>query len=161
MIGCVGVLQGGESLIPGLQVAFREAHRQGVEFIEMGTSHRGRLNILHNIMKQSMSSICRELDKSTQAVEGDLQIHIGRATELQMGETDSDAKIYNCMHQTHESEQGTVGNVLRVSMSPNPAHLEAVSPVVLGRARARQFYAGDKRGVSVLPVCTILPKREL
>lgn len=115
-----------------------KAHRQGVEFVEIGTSHRGRLNILHNIMDQSMASICRELDKKTQAVAGDLQIHIGTTAELQMGCADCDADIYEHLPSAHRAAEDdtpkplSADDCLRVSMSPNPAHLEAVNPVVLG-----------------------------
>ena len=107
--------------------------------MEIGTSHRGRLNILHNIMDQSMGSICRELDKKTQAVAGDLQIHIGTTAELHMGGADRDDDIYERLGsanelatENHGSKRQSTDDCLRVSMSPNPAHLEAVNPVVLG-----------------------------
>ncbi|CAE7804920.1 KGD1 [Symbiodinium sp. CCMP2592] len=144
-------LDGSEVLLPGLfRLCYRSAAR-GVEHIEMGMPHRGRLNILANILGKELSQICCEMreDHSDFHV-GDVKYHTGYVGELpnleawwhkRFGASDSD--------HIGESVRSPV-----VTITPNPSHLEMVTPVVLGKVRALQDLAeASDRGLqSVLGI---------
>jgi 2-oxoglutarate dehydrogenase E1 component len=112
-------LEGSESLIPLLDLAFEKAAEQGIREIVVGMAHRGRLNVLANIMSKSPRQIFREFadtDWKSTPGRGDVKYHLG-----------------------HESEwTAASGAKLRLSLCFNPSHLEFVDPVALGRVRARQ-----------------------
>jgi 2-oxoglutarate dehydrogenase E1 component len=117
-------LEGSETLIPLLALAIERAAEQGVENICMGMAHRGRLNVLANILHKSPQQIFREFeDKERDPFygPGDVKYHLG-----------------------HSADWSTAsGRRVHLSLSFNPSHLEFVDPVVLGRTRARQDVTGD------------------
>src|SRR5258706_11238944 len=117
-------LEGSESLIPLLMFAIDRAAAQGVEQVVLGMAHRGRLNVLANILGKSARSIFREFD------DRDPQLYIGSG----------DVKY----HLGHSSDWLTPdGKKVHLSLTFNPSHLEYVNPVVLGRVRAKQDRMGD------------------
>lgn len=128
-------LEGAETLIPMLNHLFNVAIDNNVKEVVLGTSHRGRLNVLANILHKSYKKIFREfegdLDPSTQHGSGDVKYHLGAKGE-----------------HVHPN-----GRKLNISLASNPSHLEAVNPVVEGMVRARQDQMGDvghKRVMAVL-----------
>lgn len=127
-------LEGGETLIPLLDIAIEMAAAQGLKGIIVGMAHRGRLNVLANIMGKSASQIFREFD------DADPELHIGRG----------DVKY----HLGYSSDWKTAdGKTIHLSLCFNPSHLEFVNPVALGRMRANQDRVGDrdrKQGMVVL-----------
>ncbi len=127
-------LEGCESLIPLLDLAIEKAADQGIEEIVFGMAHRGRLNVLANIMGKSAGEIFREF------ADADPQLYTGRG----------DVKY----HKGYSSDWKTSSKKsVHLSLCFNPSHLEFVNPVVLGRVRAKQDRVGDKdhaRGLAVL-----------
>ncbi|MEM7738910.1 MAG: 2-oxoglutarate dehydrogenase E1 component, partial [Deinococcota bacterium] len=127
-------LEGGESLIPLLDLAIEEGGQQGIDEIVLGMAHRGRLNVLANIMGKRPAEIFREFDDVDPEVNmgrGDVKYHLGYSNDWQ-------------------SESGQ--NV-HLSLSFNPSHLEFVNAVVMGRVRAKQDRRGDDtrcRGMGIL-----------
>jgi 2-oxoglutarate dehydrogenase E1 component len=127
-------LEGAESLIPLLGLSIELAGAQGVAEIVLGMAHRGRLNVLANIMGKSPRQIFREfadLDPDLYIGRGDVKYHLG-----------------------HSSDWTTAkGETVHLSLCFNPSHLEFVNPVALGRMRAKQDLSGDfdhKRGMVIL-----------
>jgi 2-oxoglutarate dehydrogenase E1 component len=117
-------LEGAESLIPLLDLAIERAGEQGIDEIVMGMAHRGRLNVLANIMAKSPRQIFREfadLDPDLYMSRGDVKYHLGHSSDW---ETDA-------------------GKTIHLSLCFNPSHLEFVNPVALGRMRAKQDRAND------------------
>jgi 2-oxoglutarate dehydrogenase E1 component len=113
-------LEGAESLLPLLLFAFARASELGLEEAVIGMAHRGRLNILANLMDKPLPALFAELDGAPFYPEiahavGDLKYHLGSSTNRRFGS-----------HNLH------------LSLTANPSHLEIVSPVVMGRARAKQ-----------------------
>ncbi|MGH9507272.1 MAG: multifunctional oxoglutarate decarboxylase/oxoglutarate dehydrogenase thiamine pyrophosphate-binding subunit/dihydrolipoyllysine-residue succinyltransferase subunit, partial [Terriglobales bacterium] len=127
-------LEGGEALIPALHRLFSLAIAAGMREGMIGMSHRGRLNVLTNIVGQPMNAIFSKFeDADPDSVEGsgDVKYHIGAQGWFRDDQ----------------------GHPLEVSVSPNPSHLEAVDPVLEGEARARQEALADTpQGKLVLPV---------
>src|SRR5215813_12243010 len=118
-------LEGAESLIPLLDLAIERAGEQGVDEIVMGMAHRGRLNVLANIMGKSPRAIFREfadLDPELYMSRGDVKYHLGHSSDWQTAE----------------------GKTIHLSLCFNPSHLEFVNPVALGRMRAKQDRANDR-----------------
>ncbi len=117
-------LEGCESLIPLLDLAIEKAGRQGIQEIVLGMAHRGRLNVLANIVGKSPREIFREFadaDPELYTGRGDVKYHLGYSGDWRTSE----------------------GQAVHLSLCFNPSHLEFVDPVVLGRVRARQDRAGD------------------
>ena len=120
-------IEGGESLIPGLNALFQKAHDEGVEVVHMGMAHRGRLNVLANVLQRPLRSILSQFqpylpdDPEYPNNSDDVRYHLG---------TTSLVRLKN-------------GETLEVNLTANPSHLEAVNSVVLGEARARQFKMND------------------
>ena len=126
-------LEGAESLIPLLDLAIECAGEQGIEEIVFGMAHRGRLNVLANIIGKSPQAIFREFEDQDPAVvgSGDVKYHLG---------------------YSHDWETAA-GRTVHLSLCFNPSHLEFVNPVALGRMRAKQDRAGDRtreRGMVLL-----------
>ncbi|MFO0976892.1 MAG: 2-oxoglutarate dehydrogenase E1 component [Planctomycetaceae bacterium] len=118
-------LEGAESLIPLLDMAIERAGSQGIDLCVMGMAHRGRLNVLANIMGKSASKIFREFD------DVDPQLKMGRG----------DVKY----HLGYSSDRMTSsGQNVHLTLCFNPSHLEFVNPVALGRLRAKQDRNGDR-----------------
>ena len=119
-------LEGGESLIPLLDLAIDRAADQGIEEIVIGMAHRGRLNVLANILGKSPQEIFREFedkDVVDSQAGGDVKYHLG---------------YYN-VHET------AGGRKIYLALGFNPSHLEFVNPVALGRMRAKQDRVKDVR----------------
>jgi 2-oxoglutarate dehydrogenase E1 component len=126
-------LEGGESLIPLLDLAIEKAGQQGVVEIVFGMAHRGRLNVLANILGKSPRTIFREfedVDPEMNRGRGDVKYHLG----------------YSSDWTTEE------GRSVHLSLTFNPSHLEFVDPVVLGRVRAKQDRGSDADRTRVLPI---------
>jgi 2-oxoglutarate dehydrogenase E1 component len=127
-------LEGAESLIPLLDMAIEKAGEHGVDEVVIGMAHRGRLNVLANIMGKNPRQIFREFDDTNPDLyqgKGDVKYHLGYSTD----------RMTASGHKVH------------LSLAFNPSHLEFVNPVVLGRVRAKQDRFGDKerdRGMGIL-----------
>ena len=120
-------LEGSESVIPALEAVIAQASEQGVEEIVIGMAHRGRLNVLTSIMGKSYAAVFSEFQGGVTAAgdvqgSGDVKYHLGTSADRDLGS----------------------GRRLHISLTPNPSHLEAVNPVVLGKVRAKQAMRGDK-----------------
>jgi len=127
-------LEGGDSLIPLLDDLVQQAGIAGVEELIIGMAHRGRLNVLVNILGKSPSVMYSEFEGSYDAAlvkggSGDVKYHKGFSADLR-----------------------TPGGNVHVALAFNPSHLEVVNPVVEGSVRARQERRGDERGDRVVPV---------
>lgn len=119
-------MEGAESLIPLLDMAIERAGEDGVQEIVIGMAHRGRLNVLANIMGKSPRQIFREFEDK------DPELHVGRG----------DVKY----HLGYSSDWTTAtGKNVHLSLCFNPSHLEFVNPVALGRMRAKQDRFGDRQ----------------
>jgi 2-oxoglutarate dehydrogenase E1 component len=121
-------LEGGESIIPGLQAMLTRGSELGVENVIIGMPHRGRLNVLAQVVKKPLEQIFHEFnpDESRTRIylaggSGDVKYHLG---------TSSDRTLPN-------------GKQMHLSLVANPSHLEAVDPVVVGKTRAKQFFTYD------------------
>jgi 2-oxoglutarate dehydrogenase E1 component len=124
-------LEGGDTLIPLLDHLLQRAGEQGVKETVIGMAHRGRLNVLVNIMGKMPKALFAEFE--------------GKHTEeLSSG----DVKY----HQGFSSDLSTPGGPMHVTLAFNPSHLEIVNPVVEGSVRARQHRRKDLQGKEVLPV---------
>jgi 2-oxoglutarate dehydrogenase E1 component len=127
-------LEGAEALIPLLDDVVEHSPGHGVRELVIGMAHRGRLNVLSNIVGKSLESIFSEFE--------DVELE-----EAPFGS--GDVKY----HKGFTSDRTTrSGGSVHLSLTANPSHLEAVDPVVEGRARAKQTRAGDARGHSIVPV---------
>jgi 2-oxoglutarate dehydrogenase E1 component len=127
-------LDGGESAIPALEAVIKYGGQFGVEEIDIGMAHRGRLNVLSNVMGKPYRAIFHEFaggatNPADVGGSGDVKYHLGTSTDREFD-----------------------GNKVHLSLLPNPSHLEAVDPVVLGKARAVQTIKGDREGDTVLPI---------
>jgi 2-oxoglutarate dehydrogenase E1 component len=124
-------LEGGESLIPLLDELVMHAGAQGVKEVVIGMAHRGRLNVLVNILGKTPAELFAEFEgtKDLQALTGDVKYHLGFASNMQ-----------------------SRGGPVHLALAFNPSHLEIVGPVVEGSVRARQWRRGDAEGVEVIPV---------
>jgi 2-oxoglutarate dehydrogenase E1 component len=128
-------LDGGESMIPALEAVIKYGGQLGVREIIYGMAHRGRLNVLANVMAKPYRVIFHEFSGGTANPEdvggsGDVKYHLGTSTDREFD-----------------------GVRVHMSLVPNPSHLEAVNPVVLGKARAQQAIRDDlTQHEQVLPV---------
>jgi 2-oxoglutarate dehydrogenase E1 component len=127
-------LEGAESLIPLLDTIVEDSPSHGVRELVIGMAHRGRLNVLSNIVGKSLESIFSEFE--------DIEL-----AEAPFGS--GDVKYHKGFTSDRRARSGA--NV-HLSLTANPSHLEAVDPVVEGRARAKQARAGDPRGHTIVPV---------
>jgi len=127
-------LEGGETLIAALDTILQNCPRFPVDEIVMGMAHRGRLNVLANFVGKSHDTILNEF--SEHHVPGEFQ-------------GDGDVKYHLGYDNTIVTESG---DKVTIRLSANPSHLEAVNPVVEGRARARQRVLGDLERKRVLPL---------
>lgn len=124
-------LEGGESFIPAMHDIIQTAGAGNVQEVVIGMAHRGRLNVLVNIMGKTPKELFAEFE------------HTG-PEELPAG----DVKY----HQGFSNDVNTPGGVVHLTLAFNPSHLEIVNPVVLGSCRSRMDRRGDREGDSVLPV---------
>jgi 2-oxoglutarate dehydrogenase E1 component len=126
-------LEGGDSLIPLLHETMLHAGTQGVEEIVLGMAHRGRLNVLVNILGKSPAMLFAEFEGDRKddnpLRSGDVKYHLGYASDIK-----------------------TPGGTVHMAMAFNPSHLEIVNPVVAGSARARQVRRKDTGYDQVMPI---------
>lgn len=123
-------LEGGETLIPGMKEMFDRSADLGVENIVIGMSHRGRLNVLGNVVRKPLSQIFSEFSGGTKPAEGAVGLYTGTG----------DVK-YHLGTSYDRPTRG--GKRIHLSLVANPSHLEAVDPVVIGKTRAKQFHSND------------------
>jgi len=126
-------LEGGESLIPLLDELIQHAGRNGVEETVIGMAHRGRINVLTNILGKPPQEIFDEFEGR---IERDPARYVG------------DVKY----HQGFSTDIDTPGGIVHIALGFNPSHLEIINPVIEGSVRARQQRRGDRKGEQVLPV---------
>jgi 2-oxoglutarate dehydrogenase E1 component len=124
-------LEGGESLIPSIDELIQRVGANGVQEIVIGMAHRGRLNVLVNVLGKMPRDLFEEFEGK-------------HAHELPSG----DVKYHNGF----SSDISTSGGPVHLSLAFNPSHLEIVNPVVEGSVRARQRRRDDKTGDQVLPI---------
>jgi 2-oxoglutarate dehydrogenase E1 component len=126
-------LEGGDSLIPLLHETMLHAGSRGVEEVVIGMAHRGRLNVLVNILGKSPAMLFEEFEgnhgQRNPLRSGDVKYHLGYASDIQ-----------------------TPGGPLHMALAFNPSHLEIVDPVVLGSAKARQVRRRDESHDEVMPI---------
>ena len=126
-------LDGAESLIPALEQIIKRGGHLGVKEVKIGMPHRGRLNVLANMMQKPFKAIFKEFFgqkiTSKKDFEGDVKYHLGASANREFDK-----------------------NLVHISLTDNPSHLEAVNPVVLGQVRAKQFFHNDKDRKKVIPV---------
>ncbi|MCC5944967.1 MAG: 2-oxoglutarate dehydrogenase E1 component [Bernardetiaceae bacterium] len=127
-------LEGGESTIPALDEVINRAAELGVEEVVIGMAHRGRLNVLVNILGKTYAHVFNEFEGNSvpdaAMGDGDVKYHLGYSAQI---ETRSGKKI-------------------DLKLAPNPSHLEAVDPVVQGFARAKIDHTYDNDDSKVLPI---------
>src|SRR6185436_7581924 len=118
-------LEGGDALVPLLDTLVDEAGALGVEEMVIGMPHRGRLNVLANVLRKPYEMILAEFEGTFLAKEttgdGDVKYHLGYSRD----------------------QKTRSGRKVHLSLSPNPSHLEAVNPVIEGMVRAKQNRLGD------------------
>ncbi|HVH48981.1 MAG TPA: 2-oxoglutarate dehydrogenase E1 component [Sphingomicrobium sp.] len=127
-------LDGGESAIPALEAVIKYGGQMGVDEITLGMAHRGRLNVLTNVMGKPYRAVFHEFaggatNPADVGGSGDVKYHLGTSSDREFD-----------------------GIQVHLSLVPNPSHLEAVNPVVLGKSRASMTLKGDKEGDTVLPI---------
>ncbi len=128
-------LDGGEALIPAMEQIIKRGGALGIKEIVIGMPHRGRLNVLANVMAKPYRAIFNEFQGGSFKPEdvdgsGDVKYHLGASSDREFD-----------------------GNKVHLSLTANPSHLEAVNPVVLGKVRAKQDQLSDKENrTAVLPV---------
>lgn len=127
-------LEGCESLIAGMKSMLEVGHGLGVEYAVLGMPHRGRLNILHNVMQKKGEVIFNEFASRLAPDDegsGDVKYHLGMSSDI-----------------SFPDKEGT----MHLSLMANPSHLEAVNPVVEGKARAEQEFRNDTERKRVVPI---------
>ena len=126
-------IDGGEALIPALEQIIKRGGQLGVKEIKIGQPHRGRLNILANVLQKSYKRMFNEFAGEYASFSadstGDVKYHLGASSNREFD-----------------------GNLIHISLADNPSHLEAINPVVLGQTRAKQFFHEDKKRQKVVPI---------
>ncbi len=127
-------LDGAEAMIPAMESIIKTGGQLGIEEIVFGMPHRGRLNMLGNVMQKPFQVIFHEFGGGSANPDdvggsGDVKYHLGTSTNREFD-----------------------GNKVHLSLAPNPSHLEAVDPVVLGKVRAIQTMAWDSEHSRSMPV---------
>lgn len=127
-------LDGGESLIPCIEQIMKRGGQLGLKEIVVGMAHRGRLNVLTNVLGKPFTAVFSEF-QGVSAVPDDVQ-------------GSGDVKY----HLGTSSDRDFDGNTIHLSLTANPSHLECVNPVVIGKVRAKQAQRGDADGKMVMPM---------
>ena len=124
-------LEGGESLIPLLDELVQYGGKLKIKEVVIGMAHRGRLNVLVNILGKTPHELFSEFEgtKEVRELTGDVKYHLG-----------------------FSSDMDSPGGPVHLILAFNPSHLEIVAPVVEGSVRARQWHRGDREGNEVIPV---------
>ncbi|MGB6388277.1 MAG: 2-oxoglutarate dehydrogenase E1 component [Methyloceanibacter sp.] len=127
-------LDGGEAMVPALEQVIKRGGQTGVREIVIGMPHRGRLNVLANVMAKPYRAIFNEFKGGSAQPDdvegsGDVKYHLGASSDRAFDQ-----------------------NRVHLSLTANPSHLEIVDPVVLGKVRAKQDQLGDRERREVLPL---------
>ncbi len=127
-------LDGGEALIPAMEQIIKRGGNLGATEVVVGMPHRGRLSVLANVMSKPYRAIFNEFQGGSFKPEdvdgsGDVKYHLGASSDREFD-----------------------GNTVHLSLTANPSHLEAVNPVVLGKARAKQAQLNDHDRTAVIPI---------
>lgn len=126
-------LEGAETLIPMLEAVVEGGPSLSIQEMVVGMAHRGRLNVLANILRKPYEEIFTEFEENYHPEQiggdGDVKYHLG-----------------------FSSDRATPGGPIHLSLTPNPSHLEAVNPVVEGRTRAKQDKMGDGDRLRCIPI---------
>ena len=127
-------LDGGEALVPAMEQIIKRGGALGARDIVIGMPHRGRLSVLANVMMKPYKAIFNEFQGGSFKPEdvdgsGDVKYHLGASADREFD-----------------------NNTVHLSLTANPSHLEAVNPVVLGKARAKQDQNGDRERISTIPI---------
>ena len=125
-------LEGGESLIPALDALIEESAKDGVEEFVVGMAHRGRLNLLVNVLGKPPTELFSEFEEDFELTgdnTGDVKYHLGVSSNIL-----------------------TPNGEVHVSLNNNTSHLEIVDPVIIGSVRARQDRLGDTDREKVVPI---------
>ena len=127
-------LDGSEAVIPALEQILKRGSQLGLREVVVGMAHRGRLNILHNVLQKPFRAIISEFHGKSATPEdigisGDVKYHMGASAD----------RVFDDMK-------------VHLSLAPNPSHLEIVDPVVVGRVRAKQQQLGDVDRTKVLGI---------
>ena len=127
-------IDGGEAMVPALEQIMKRGGQLGLKEIVIGMSHRGRLNVLANVMGKPFTAIFSEFQGNPANPDdvqgsGDVKYHLGTSTDRDFD-----------------------GNVIHLSLTANPSHLECVNPVVIGKVRAKQEQLRDHGRIQVMPV---------
>ncbi|MGH6990390.1 MAG: 2-oxoglutarate dehydrogenase E1 component [Stellaceae bacterium] len=125
-------LEGGESQIPAFEQVIKRGGQLGVKELVIGMAHRGRLNVLTNVMGKPFAALFSEFQGNPANPDdvqgsGDVKYHLGTSTDREFD-----------------------GNNVHLSLTANPSHLEVVNPVVLGKVRAKQRQRGDRNRTEVI-----------
>jgi 2-oxoglutarate dehydrogenase E1 component len=127
-------LDGGEALIPAMEQIIKRGGHLGVREIVLGMPHRGRLNVLTNVMQKPFQAIFHEFHGGSSSADdvqgsGDVKYHLGTSADREFD-----------------------GNLVHLSLTANPSHLEAVDPLVLGKVRAKQVQHNDYERTKVMSI---------
>lgn len=127
-------LDGGEALIPAIEQIMKRGGQLGIEEICVGMAHRGRLNVLTNVMGKPFTAVFSEFQGNSSVPDGvqgsgDVKYHMGTS-----------------------SDRDFDGHKIHLSLTANPSHLEAVNPVVIGKVRAKQVQRNDRASEQVMPL---------
>ena len=127
-------LVGSESTIPGIEQIIKQCCLAGIEDIYIGTAHRGRLTLLASVMEVPLRAIMTKFqagsdDPNEVLGSGDVKYHLGVSSDREFD-----------------------GKKIHLSLTPNPSHLEAVDPVVIGKVRAKQTLTKDKNNEKVIGI---------
>ena len=127
-------LDGGEAIVPALEQILKRGGQMGLKEVVIGMAHRGRLNVLNNVMNKPFRAITSEFlgnqaNPEEAGGSGDVKYHMGASSDRQFDE-----------------------NEIHLSLAPNPSHLEIVDPVVVGRVRAKQQQQDDEERREVLGI---------
>jgi len=127
-------LEGGESTIPAIEEVIRRGAELGIREVAFGMAHRGRLNVLTNVLSKSFTAMFSEFQGTPAKPNdvqgsGDVKYHLGTSSDRDFG-----------------------GETVHLSLVPNPSHLEFVDPVVVGKVRAKQSIRKDHDRLAVMPI---------
>ena len=127
-------VDGGESVVPLIEQMLHTSSRFGASEAVIGMAHRGRLNLLANVMRKPFTTMFAEFQGASANPDdvqgsGDVKYHLGASCDREFE-----------------------GQAMHLSLNANPSHLEAVDPVIIGRVRAKQQQIGDSERASVIPI---------
>jgi len=127
-------LEGSEMLIPGIKTIIDTLSSHGTDSFVLGMPHRGRLNVLANVIRKDLDQIFCQFDSKLKAGDegsGDVKYHLG---------------------MSHQRINHPTNKIINLSLVANPSHLEAVDPVVQGKTKAEQFYRNDTEGKQTMSI---------